>query len=59
MNGTVAFLTTHGQAALFACVLAEQLGLPLPAVPVLLAAGALGGRRLVAGGGLAGLGTSP
>lgn len=43
MNGTVAFLTTHGHAALFACVLAEQLGLPLPAVPVLLAAGALGG----------------
>ena len=43
MNGTVQFLTTHGHAALFAFVLVEQLGLPLPAVPVLLAAGALGG----------------
>lgn len=41
MNGTVTFLSTYGYAALFACVLAEQLGLPLPAAPILLAAGAL------------------
>ena len=41
MNGTVEFLVSYGYAALFACVLAEQLGLPLPAAPFLLAAGAL------------------
>ena len=41
MNGTVEFLSTYGYAALFVCVLAEQLGLPLPAAPCLLAAGAL------------------
>src|SRR3954453_18437096 len=41
MNGTIEFLVTYGYAALFACVLAEQLGLPLPAAPFLLAAGAL------------------
>jgi membrane protein DedA with SNARE-associated domain/rhodanese-related sulfurtransferase len=43
MNGTVEFLSTYGYTALFACVLAEQLGLPLPAAPFLLAAGALAG----------------
>ncbi len=43
MNGTVEFLSTFGYAALFACVLVEQLGLPLPAAPFLLAAGALAG----------------
>ena len=41
MNGTLEFLTRYGYAALFAGVLAEQLGLPLPAAPFLLAAGAL------------------
>lgn len=41
MNGTVEFLSTYGHASLFAGVLAEQLGLPLPAAPLLLAAGAL------------------
>ena len=43
MNGTVELLSSYGYAALFACVLAEQLGLPLPAAPFLLAAGALAG----------------
>jgi len=43
MNGTVEFLSNYGYAALFACVLAEQFGLPLPAAPFLLAAGALAG----------------
>jgi membrane protein DedA with SNARE-associated domain len=43
MNGTVEFLSTYGYAALFACVLAEQLGVPVPAAPFLLAAGALAG----------------
>ena len=43
MNGTVEFLVNYGYAALFACVLAEQIGLPVPAAPFLLAAGALAG----------------
>jgi membrane protein DedA with SNARE-associated domain/rhodanese-related sulfurtransferase len=43
MNGTNELLNTWGYSAVFACVLAEQLGLPLPAAPLLLAAGALAG----------------
>jgi len=38
-----AFLIQYGQIVLFAVVFAEQVGLPIPAVPVLLAAGALAG----------------
>lgn len=41
MNGTIEFLLSYGYAALFVCVLVEQLGLPVPAAPFLLAAGAL------------------
>ena len=37
------FVVDHGYAVLFAWVLAEQAGLPIPAVPILLAAGALAG----------------
>lgn len=33
MNVTIEFLVSYGYAALFACVLAEQRGLPLPAAP--------------------------
>ena len=44
MEDVVQFLTHYGYAVLFAWVLAEQIGLPLPAAPVLLAAGALAGR---------------
>lgn len=40
---TLEFLVRHGYSLVFASVLAEQLGLPLPAIPVLLAAGALAG----------------
>lgn len=43
MNNTLEFLVRHGYTLLFAAVLAEQLGLPVPAVPLLLAAGALAG----------------
>jgi membrane protein DedA with SNARE-associated domain len=39
------YLARHGYAALFTIVLAEQLGAPVPAVPVLLAVGALLGSR--------------
>src|SRR4051794_16420376 len=35
------FLTRHGPSVLFAAVFVEQMGLPLPASPWLLAAGAL------------------
>jgi len=42
-NETIEFLIRHGYSVVFAWVFAEQIGLPLPAVPVLLAAGALAG----------------
>src|SRR5205823_8008953 len=41
MNETLEFLVGHGAAVLFAAVFVEQLGVPLPAAPWLLAAGAL------------------
>lgn len=43
MKETVEFLLRHGYALLFAFVLAEQSGLPIPSTPMLLAAGALAG----------------
>jgi len=43
VDDTFAFLARHGEAVLFAGVFAEQIGLPIPAIPVLLAAGALAG----------------
>lgn len=39
------FVVQHGYALLFFWVLAEQAGLPLPAAPLLLAAGALAGQH--------------
>lgn len=44
MKQLIEFLIHHGYAVLFVFVLAEQLGLPIPAVPVLLAMGALIGQ---------------
>jgi membrane protein DedA with SNARE-associated domain len=41
MNKSVEFLVHHGAAVLFAAVFVEQIGVPLPAVPWLFAAGAL------------------
>src|ERR1700735_1745649 len=55
MNQTTHFLITHGAPLLFLAVLVEQLGAPLPALPWLLASGALaaaGGFNLGAGIGL-------
>src|SRR5438105_4567428 len=43
MNETLEFLVRHGMAVLFAAVFIEQIGVPLPAAPWLLAAGALAG----------------
>jgi len=41
MNETLEFLVRHGAAVLFAAIFVEQMGVPLPAAPWLLAAGAL------------------
>jgi membrane protein DedA with SNARE-associated domain/rhodanese-related sulfurtransferase len=41
MNDITRFLSNHGGPVLFGVVFLEQIGLPLPAVPWLLAAGAL------------------
>ena len=43
MHETIDFLIEHGYTVLFAWVLVEQLGLPIPSLPLLLAAGALAG----------------
>jgi len=43
MHHFVDFLLRHGYSVVFAFVLAEQIGLPLPATPILLAMGALAG----------------
>src|SRR5713101_323083 len=43
MDDVTQFLVRHGGLVLFVAVFAEQVGLPIPAVPVLLAAGALAG----------------
>src|SRR5436309_9723916 len=43
MNEVLDFLVRHGAAVLFAVVFIEQMGVPLPATPWLLAAGALAG----------------
>jgi membrane protein DedA with SNARE-associated domain len=43
MRSTLEFLVHHGYAVLLIWVFLEQAGLPLPSMPVLLAAGALGG----------------
>jgi membrane protein DedA with SNARE-associated domain len=43
MDGITETLVRHGYLVVFGWVLAEQIGVPLPAVPFLLAAGALAG----------------
>jgi len=43
MKHTLQFILQYGYSVLFLTVLAEQLGLPIPAVPALLAIGALAG----------------
>ncbi len=40
---TVQFLVDHGASVLFRVVFIEQVGLPIPAIPLLIAAGALVG----------------
>lgn len=54
MHAALQFVHRYGYLLLFANVFAEQLGLPLPAVPILLAFGALAGlERFSLAGGLA------
>jgi membrane protein DedA with SNARE-associated domain/rhodanese-related sulfurtransferase len=43
MHSATEFLVRHGYFLLFVVVLTEQIGLPLPAAPFLIAAGALAG----------------
>jgi membrane protein DedA with SNARE-associated domain len=43
MDGTVDVLVAYGYCVVFGAVLAEQIGLPMPAIPFLLAAGGLAG----------------
>ena len=43
MDGVTEFLAQYGSIVLFLIVFAEQIGLPLPAMPLLLMAGALAG----------------
>jgi membrane protein DedA with SNARE-associated domain/rhodanese-related sulfurtransferase len=43
MSTVIEMLVKHGYLILFLAVMAEQIGLPLPSVPVIIAAGALAG----------------
>src|SRR6202166_5283727 len=43
MHSTLEFLVNHGYLVLLVWVFLEQAALPLPSIPLLLAAGALGG----------------
>ncbi len=43
MHETIRFLMRHGYTVVFVWVFAEQVGLPIPSMPMLLAAGALAG----------------
>ena len=43
MNEITTFMSQYGGIVLFAVVFGEQIGLPIPAIPVMLAAGALAG----------------
>jgi membrane protein DedA with SNARE-associated domain/rhodanese-related sulfurtransferase len=43
VNEAIQFLVQHGALILFAIVFAEQVGLPVPAIPLLIAAGAVVG----------------
>ncbi|BDC52406.1 membrane protein [Bryobacterales bacterium F-183] len=47
MQETLDYLARHGYWLVFGTVLLEQLGLPIPAVPVLIAAGALAGTGML------------
>ena len=56
MNEILATVVAHGEIFLFFYVLADQLGVPVPAAPVLIAAGGLAGAGRLSLGGAVGLG---
>jgi membrane protein DedA with SNARE-associated domain len=58
MSDALAFLMQHRYAVLFSVVLLEQLGLPIPATPFLLGAGALAGMGQLSFGAALGLAVS-
>jgi membrane protein DedA with SNARE-associated domain len=58
MSDALAFLMQHRYAVLFSVVLVEQLGLPVPATPFLLGAGALAGMGQLSFGAALGLAVS-
>lgn len=43
MSETLEFVVRHGYLVLFVWMVADQLGVPIPAIPILLAAGAVAG----------------
>jgi membrane protein DedA with SNARE-associated domain len=43
VNETIRFLLAHGYTVVFVWVFAEQVGLPIPSMPILMGAGALAG----------------
>jgi hypothetical protein len=43
MEETLHFVERHGRSVIFAIVFLDQLGLPIPTIPILLALGALAG----------------
>ncbi|MGH7406105.1 MAG: DedA family protein, partial [Candidatus Methylomirabilales bacterium] len=45
MSEALEFLIRHGYSVLFAVIFIEQIGLPIPAAPLMLAAGALAGAK--------------
>jgi membrane protein DedA with SNARE-associated domain/rhodanese-related sulfurtransferase len=47
MDDVTEFLIRYGQLLLFVIVFAEQVGLPIPAIPILLAAGAIAGAGIL------------
>jgi membrane protein DedA with SNARE-associated domain/rhodanese-related sulfurtransferase len=47
MTHSVEFLIRYGYVLIFGWVFAEQIGIPVPAIPVLLAAGALAGTHRI------------
>src|SRR5580704_4989666 len=51
MTDHIQFLIHYGYALLFGWVFAEQLGVPIPSIPILLAAGALVGTHQMKGAG--------
>jgi membrane protein DedA with SNARE-associated domain len=50
MHAISEFLLRHGYLLLLGWIFAEQLGFPVPSLPLLLAAGALAGTGRIGGG---------